>query len=40
MALEEMPQAEIALVLGISENNVAVRMNRARKLLKDMMVNR
>ena len=40
MALEDMPQAEIAVVLGISENNVAVRMNRARKLLKDMMGNR
>jgi len=33
MALEELPQAEIAAVLGITENNVAVRLNRARKLL-------
>ncbi len=33
MALEDLPQSEIAAVLGISENNVAVRLNRARKLL-------
>ncbi len=34
MVLEELPQAEIAAVLGISENNVAVRLNRARNLLR------
>lgn len=34
MTLEELPQSEIAAVLGISENNVAVRLNRARKLLR------
>jgi len=34
MALEEMPQSEIAAVLGTSENNVAVRLNRARNLLR------
>jgi RNA polymerase sigma factor (sigma-70 family) len=34
MALEELPQSEIAAVLGISENNVAVRLNRGRKLLR------
>jgi RNA polymerase sigma-70 factor (ECF subfamily) len=34
MALDELPQSEIAAVLGISENNVAVRLNRARKLLR------
>lgn len=34
MALEEVPQSEIAAVLGISENNVAVRLNRARKMLR------
>lgn len=34
MALEELPQAEIAVVLGITENNVAVRLNRARKFLR------
>jgi RNA polymerase sigma-70 factor (ECF subfamily) len=37
MALEEVPQAEIAAVLGISENNVAVRLNRARKLLRQQL---
>jgi RNA polymerase sigma-70 factor (ECF subfamily) len=35
MALEELPQGEIATVLGITENNVAVRLNRARKLLRE-----
>jgi len=34
MALEELPQSEIAAVLGISENNVAVRLNRGRRLLR------
>ncbi|PWT90281.1 MAG: RNA polymerase subunit sigma-70, partial [Proteobacteria bacterium] len=34
MTLEELPQPEIAAVLGITENNVAVRLNRARKLLR------
>jgi RNA polymerase sigma factor (sigma-70 family) len=34
MVLEQMPQAEIAAVLGISETNVAVRLHRARKLLR------
>jgi RNA polymerase sigma factor (sigma-70 family) len=38
MALEELPQCEIAAVLGISENNVAVRLNRARKLLRQELV--
>ena len=37
MTLEELPQAEIAAVLGISENNVAVRLNRARRLLREEM---
>jgi RNA polymerase sigma-70 factor (ECF subfamily) len=37
MTLEELPQVEIAAVLGISENNVAVRLNRARKLLRDKL---
>jgi RNA polymerase sigma factor (sigma-70 family) len=35
MTLEELPQAEIAVVLGISESNVAVRLNRARKFLRE-----
>jgi RNA polymerase sigma factor (sigma-70 family) len=34
LMLEELSQAEMAEVLGISENNVAVRLNRARKALK------
>jgi RNA polymerase sigma factor (sigma-70 family) len=37
LALEDLPQSEIAAILGISENNVAVRMNRARKLLKEKL---
>ncbi|HEY6249295.1 MAG TPA: RNA polymerase sigma factor [Candidatus Angelobacter sp.] len=37
MVLEELPQAEIAAVLGISENNVAVRLNRARNLLREKL---
>lgn len=37
MALEDLAQAEIAAVLGISENNVAVRLNRARKLLRQQL---
>jgi RNA polymerase sigma-70 factor (ECF subfamily) len=34
MVLEDLPQSEIAAVLGISESNVAVRLHRARKLLR------
>jgi RNA polymerase sigma-70 factor (ECF subfamily) len=37
MVLDELPQAEIATVLGITENNVAVRLNRARKLLREKL---
>jgi RNA polymerase sigma-70 factor (ECF subfamily) len=37
LSLEDLSHAEIAGVLGISENNVAVRMNRARKLLKERL---
>jgi RNA polymerase sigma-70 factor (ECF subfamily) len=37
MTLDELPQSEIANVLGISENNVAVRLNRARKLLREAL---
>jgi RNA polymerase sigma factor (sigma-70 family) len=35
--LEDLSYAEIAEVLGISENNVAVRLNRARKALKEAL---
>lgn len=34
LMLEDLSQAEMAEVLGISENNVAVRLNRARNALK------
>lgn len=37
MTLEELPQSEIATVLGISENNVAVRLLRARKMLREKL---
>jgi len=37
LMLEELSHAEIAEVLGISESNVAVRMNRARKALKEAL---
>ena len=37
LALEELPQSEIAAVLGISENNVAVRLNRARNMLREKL---
>ena len=35
LALEELSHAEIAEVLGITENNVGVRLNRAKKALKE-----
>ena len=37
LALEDMDYQEIASVLGISETNVGVRLNRARTSLKRMM---
>jgi len=37
MTLESFPQAEIALVLGISGSNVAVRLSRARALLREKL---
>lgn len=37
LALEDMDYAEIAAVLGISENNVGVRLNRARASLRKLM---
>jgi RNA polymerase sigma factor (sigma-70 family) len=40
LMLEELPHAEIAEVLGITESNVAVRLNRARKALKETMEGR
>lgn len=35
LMLEGLSHAQMAEVLGITENNVAVRLNRARKMLKD-----
>jgi RNA polymerase sigma factor (sigma-70 family) len=37
LLLEDLSHAEIAEVLGITENNVAVRLNRARKALKQAL---
>jgi RNA polymerase sigma factor (sigma-70 family) len=37
LALEDMDYAEIAAVLGITENNVGVRLNRARATLRRLM---
>jgi len=34
LMLEDLSHAEVAEILGISESNVAVRLNRARKALK------
>jgi RNA polymerase sigma-70 factor (ECF subfamily) len=37
LMLEGLSHAEIGEVLGITENNVAVRLTRARKALKEAM---
>lgn len=37
LSLEDLRQGEISEVLGLSENNVAVRLNRARRRLREMM---
>ena len=37
LALEDMDYAEIGAVLGITENNVGVRLNRARATLRKLM---
>jgi RNA polymerase sigma-70 factor (ECF subfamily) len=37
LALEGLSHAEIAEVMGITENNVAVRLTRVRKALKDAL---
>lgn len=37
MALEEVPYEEIAETIGITQNNVRVRMNRIRERLKKLM---
>jgi RNA polymerase sigma-70 factor, ECF subfamily len=38
MALEEVPYEEIAETIGISQNNVRVRMNRIREKLRKLMI--
>jgi RNA polymerase sigma-70 factor, ECF subfamily len=38
MALEEIPYEEIAETIGISQNNVRVRMNRIREKLRKLML--
>ena len=40
LALEDLPQREIAEALGITENAVAIRMHRARRLLKSRLEER
>jgi len=40
LTLEELSHAEIAEVLGTTENNVGVRVNRARKALKEILEGR
>ncbi len=39
MALEEVPYEEIAETIGITQNNVRVRMNRTREKLRKLMSN-
>jgi RNA polymerase sigma-70 factor (ECF subfamily) len=38
LALEDLLHSEISAVLGITENNVAVRLSRARALLRERMM--
>lgn len=38
MALEEVPYEDIAETIGITQNNVRVRMNRIREKLRKLMV--
>jgi RNA polymerase sigma-70 factor (ECF subfamily) len=40
LALEDLTPPEMAAVLGITEKNVAVRLNRARKALKKLLEDR
>ncbi len=40
LMLEELSYLEIAEILGITESNVAVRLNRARKALKQALEER
>lgn len=38
MVLEDMPQKQIGEVLGITENNVNIKVHRIKKRLKELMV--
>jgi len=40
LTLEEMSYSEIAQVLGVTETNVGVRLNRARQLLRELLEER
>jgi RNA polymerase sigma factor (sigma-70 family) len=40
LALEDLAPPEIAAVLGVTENNAAVRLNRARKALRSLLEER
>lgn len=40
LMLEEMSYGEIAQVLGVTETNVGVRLNRARQLLRELLEKR
>jgi RNA polymerase sigma factor (sigma-70 family) len=40
LTLEEMSYGEIAAILGVTETNVGVRLNRARQLLRQLLENR
>ena len=40
LTLEEMSYSEIAAILGVTETNVGVRLNRARQLLRQLLENR
>jgi RNA polymerase sigma-70 factor (ECF subfamily) len=39
LTLEEMSYSEIAAILGVTETNVGVRLNRARQLLRQLLEN-
>jgi RNA polymerase sigma-70 factor (ECF subfamily) len=39
LSLDGVKQQDIAIILGITENNVAVRVNRAKKSLQQIMTN-
>lgn len=40
LSLEEVPYKEIAVITGLSENNIAVKMRRIRKILLDCITSK